>query len=432
MREFLLANVLCYIWADISQEATPMKTNLPLPLALFLGLATCLVAQQTRQLTPLEQTLLANERAVNDVSGDRGLDRWSDLVADDAIAVYDSGFATKAEVISAIRTMHDVHYSMDNIEVIPINENAGLITYRMMQDWQTEGHRLNRQYYVSSLWLKRNGKWVSPFWQETDKAADSAPTDPAGELAFFVTKEREDWEALKHKDKLAAARLLADDFTGLYNTGFSTKAEWIKQMDKQYTIDDYTIEDAKLLRPSPTTALLLYNSRCKGSGAWVEYCSHISRISDLMVQRDGEWRDLFSQDTRATSGDQDDATVLKEILASENRIVDALARDDIEGFARLLPEDVMDIDDDGVHTKAEWIPEIQEQKDKGYLFRDFRFDDPKLIRLGPDQATFTAKEIIHGLEKGKPFELRYYTNATYVRRDGKWVPRVYQDTPMVK
>lgn len=93
---------------------------------------------------------------------------------------------------------------------------------------------------------------------------------------------------------------------------------------------------------------------------------------------------------------------------------------------------MIDIDDDGVHTKAEWIPEIQEQKDRGFLFRDFRFDDPKLIRLGPDQATFTAKEIIHGLDKGKPFELRYYTNATYVRRNGKWVPRVYQDTPMVK
>ena len=109
-----------------------MKANLPLPLCLFLVVATCLAAQQTRQLTPFGQTLLANERAVNDVSGDRGLDRWSDLVADDAMAVYDSGFATKAEVISAIRTMHDVHYSMDNIKVIRINENTGLITYRMV------------------------------------------------------------------------------------------------------------------------------------------------------------------------------------------------------------------------------------------------------------------------------------------------------------
>jgi hypothetical protein len=69
---------------------------------LFLALAACLRAQQTWQLTSFLQTLLANERAINDVSADRGLDRWSEVVADDALAAYDPGFATKAEVRSDI------------------------------------------------------------------------------------------------------------------------------------------------------------------------------------------------------------------------------------------------------------------------------------------------------------------------------------------
>jgi hypothetical protein len=133
----------------------------------------------------------------------------------------------------------------------------------------------------------------------------------------------------------------------------------------------------------------------------------------------------------ATNGESNDI-VLKEILASEYRIVDTLAHDDIEGFAKLLPDDVMGIDDDGIHTKAEWILGFQEQKARGYLFREFRFDDPKLIRLGPDQATMAAKETMRGLDKGKPFELRTFTNATYAKRDGKWVPRLYQDTAAVK
>ncbi len=253
------------------------------------------------------------------------------------------------------------------------------------------------------------------------------PTD-----SFFVAKEKEVWEALKGKDKAAATRLLADDFTGLYDTGLLNKAEWVKQIDDVYTVDDYTIIDPRVLHPSPNTALLLYTGACKGTGAWADYCSHTSRISDMWVKRNGQWFDLFSQDTTAASGEKDDASVLKEILASEYRIVETLAHDDIEGFAKLLPDDVMDIDDDGIHTKAEWLPEFQEQKARGFLYREFRFDDPKLIRLGPDQATMAAKETMRGLDKGKPFELRTYTNATYVRRDGKWVPRVYQDTPMVK
>jgi len=279
---------------------------------------------------------------------------------------------------------------------------------------------------------------VWPLQAQQVPAKNTGTSSPAAVLSglpsdqFFIEKEKGVWETLKHKDKATATRLLADDFVGMYDFGFFNKSEWVKQIDDQYTVDDYTIMDPKVLHPSPTSALLLYTSTCKGTGAWADYCSHTSRISDLWVERNGEWLDLFSQDTTATSGEQDDATVLKEILASEYRIVDTLRRDDIEGFAKLLPEDVIDIDDDGVHTKAEWIPEFQEQKDRGFLFRDFRFDELRLIRLGPDQAMFTAKEIIHGLDKGKPFELRYYTNATYVRRNGKWVPRVYQDTPMVK
>jgi hypothetical protein len=84
--------------------------------------------------------------------------------------------------------------------------------------------------------------------------------EPAG--SFFIAKEKEDWEALKNRDKAAPARLLADDFVGMYDFGFFTKSEWIKQIDEEYTVDDYPIENARLLRPSAHTALLLYTSNC--------------------------------------------------------------------------------------------------------------------------------------------------------------------------
>jgi hypothetical protein len=247
--------------------------------------------------------------------------------------------------------------------------------------------------------------------------------------SFFIAKEKEDWESLKHKDKAAATRFLADDFVGMYDFGFFNKSEWVKQLDDQYTVDDYTIEGPKVLHPSATTALLLYTSNCKGTGAWADYCSHTSRISDLFVQRNGQWLGLFSQDTQATSSESDDA-VLNAILSSEKQIVDALSRDDIESFGRLLPDDVVDIWTDGVHLKPEWLRIMEQQKKDEYLFRDFRFEDPKLVRLGPDQAILIAREIIHELDKGKPVEDRLYTMACYVRRNGKWIPLVYQDTPI--
>ena len=132
--------------------------------------------------------------------------------------------------------------------------------------------------------------------QESLPKADTAKVHPD---SFFVAKEKEVWEGLKNKDKAAAARLLADDFVGMYDFGYFSKPEWIKQIDEQYSIDDYTIGQPKLLRPSPTTSLLLYKSTCKGTGEWAEYCSHTQYISDLWVQRDGKWQALFSQNTQA-------------------------------------------------------------------------------------------------------------------------------------
>jgi hypothetical protein len=81
--------------------------------------------------------------------------------------------------------------------------------------------------------------------------------------------------------------LLADDFVGMYDFGFFNKSEWINQLDEQYTVDDYTIESAKVLHPSANTALLVCTSDCKGTGTWADPCSHAWRISDLYVERNG-------------------------------------------------------------------------------------------------------------------------------------------------
>lgn len=94
----------------------------------------------------------------------------------------------------------------------------------------------------------------------------------------------------------------------------------------------------------------------------------------------------------------------------------------------MLPDDIVDIEDDGIHSKAEWLKEFQKQKKDGYLFIDFKFEDPRLIRLGPDAAIMFGKETWRAIDRGKPVDVRLYTHALYVRRAGKWVPRFYQDT----
>ncbi len=131
---------------------------------------------------------------------------------------------------------------------------------------------------------------------------------------------------------------------------------------------------------------------------------------------------------RSPGPQEDDHTVLTSIMESENRIVATLQENDIAAFGRLLPDDLIDVEDDGIHGKSEWLTIFQKQKDSGYVFTDFKFENPQLLRLGPDAAIMYASERWHASENGKVSETHVYTHALYVRRSGRWVPLFYQDS----
>ena len=129
---------------------------------------------------------------------------------------------------------------------------------------------------------------------------------------------------------------------------------------------------------------------------------------------------------------EDDQTVMNAIMASENKIVGTLENNDIDAFAKMLPDDLIDIEGDGIHQKSEWLKTFQEQKDGGHSFAQFRFEDPHLLRLGPDAAIMYSSERWHAVDKGKPSDAHVYTHALYVRRSGRWVPIFYQDSDAQK
>jgi hypothetical protein len=56
---------------------------------------------------------------------------------------------------------------------------------------------------------------------------------------------------------------------------------------------------------------------------------------------------------------EDDHAVLTSIMESENRIVATLQENDIAAFGRLLSDDLIDVEDDGIHGKAEWLTGFQ-------------------------------------------------------------------------
>jgi hypothetical protein len=277
--------------------------------------------------------------------------------------------------------------------------------------------------------------------------------------SFFIAKEREDWEALKHKDKTAAARLLADDFVGMYDFGFFNKPEWIKQLDEQYTVDDYTIEDARVLHPSANTALLLYNSNCKGTGTWADSCSHVWRISDLYVERNGQWLALFSQDTQATSETppRDDSpknsrpsekdavetppgrsaittvvhldahtkfTPFEEMMiAKEKEVLELTAKGDYASWAHLLSDDAVAVYDTGYASKAEVLKALTRISDI-----HCSMDKVRVMPVGKTAALIIYRMTQDWKEQERRMTRQYYISSLWLKRRGKWLSQFWQET----
>jgi hypothetical protein len=129
----------------------------------------------------------------------------------------------------------------------------------------------------------------------------SQPSEAIKQL--LLGQEKQVWEAIKHKDKAADSKLLADDFVGLYETGFGSKAEHVGQMSASFELLSYDIDQVRWMQISPDAVLLLYRARCQATGVWASACVKPQYISSLWVKRGTKWLNLFSQDTTATSAD---------------------------------------------------------------------------------------------------------------------------------
>lgn len=98
-----------------------------------------------------------NERAGLDCLKRGDLAAFGDATAEDAVFVDSQGPATKAEVMEHTAGFHLSDYSIEDVRFVPVSAECG----------NSHGHDFKARVYVSSLWAKRQGKWVCLFSQET-------------------------------------------------------------------------------------------------------------------------------------------------------------------------------------------------------------------------------------------------------------------------
>jgi hypothetical protein len=127
-----------------------------------------------------------------------------------------------------------------------------------------------------------------------DRQNDSV-TPPS--IEGFIQLETRVWRALAEGDADADGRLLSQDFLGVYPTGFADRTTHVGQLVDGPTVTSFALHDARMLTLSESAVLLSYRAEFERPTSTAVPPMQCMYVSSLWCLRDGEWTNVFSQDT---------------------------------------------------------------------------------------------------------------------------------------
>jgi hypothetical protein len=83
------------------------------------------------------------------------------FLADDAFYVYGDGVVDKKQIVDSIPTCDLKSFSLDNFKFRLLDKNSALLNYTAAQDATCYGKKQATKLRVTSVYVKRKGKWLN-------------------------------------------------------------------------------------------------------------------------------------------------------------------------------------------------------------------------------------------------------------------------------
>ena len=127
----------------------------------------------------------------------------------------------------------------------------------------------------------------------------------------------------------------------------------------------------------------------------------------------------------STGGSSAAANSLEEMLiAREKEVWELIKKKNAQGFAAYLAEDMIYVTTDGVHTKAETVKGIAEAGPPEVMLSDW-----KVMMIDKDAAIVTYTTKSGPAVACGPEPVTQRESTVWVKRGGKWLAVLHQDTP---
>jgi ketosteroid isomerase-like protein len=125
-----------------------------------------LAAAQTDTAGTIKQ-IEAMERSLNAAIQKGDINAFKANIAEDAVSMDGNGPMPIAEFLKMFNQFKVTSFTIDQAKVTFLNDTAAVITYRWTGKGTMMGQPVPSPTWASTTWLKRGGKWVAVFHQET-------------------------------------------------------------------------------------------------------------------------------------------------------------------------------------------------------------------------------------------------------------------------
>lgn len=98
---------------------------------------------------------------------------YQTFLSDDHVEVGSRGTSSKNEIVDFVGSPVCVvrSYSLDNFNVTIFSSDMALVVYHAEQDTTCNGKRAPSPTWVTSLYVKRGGKWLNAVFEETPESS---------------------------------------------------------------------------------------------------------------------------------------------------------------------------------------------------------------------------------------------------------------------
>ena len=128
---------------------------------------------------------------------------------------------------------------------------------------------------------------------------------------------------------------------------------------------------------------------------------------------------------KGSSARHTEATI-ETVIPLEEQVWKAAQKRDVEGFIRLVPADAVMIFQSGIVSQPDYVATMRERTISHYQLRNMRGFMP-----APNIVILIYEATRAGNFRGKSFPLgSVIESTTWVRRKGRWVAVLNQETPV--